>query len=46
MSLIAEIAVSGTLYSFDMLFSYTVPQNMRKVQCGCRVLVPFGKGDS
>lgn len=45
MSLIAEIAVSGTLYSFDMLFSYVVPPNMC-VRCGCRVLVPFGKGNS
>ncbi|MDE5771547.1 MAG: primosomal protein N' [Ruminococcus sp.] len=47
MSLIAEIAVSGTLYSFDMLFSYVIPQNMCSlVRCGCRVLVPFGKGNS
>ncbi|MDE6101906.1 MAG: primosomal protein N', partial [Ruminococcus sp.] len=47
MSLIAEIAVSGTHYSFDMLFSYAVPQNMSgTIQCGCRVLVPFGKGNT
>lgn len=47
MSLIAEIAVSGTLYSFDMLFSYAVPQNISgTVMCGCRVLIPFGKGNS
>ncbi len=47
MSLIAEIAVSGTHYSFDMLFSYAVPQSMSgTIQCGCRVLVPFGKGNT
>ncbi|MDE6664969.1 MAG: primosomal protein N' [Ruminococcus sp.] len=47
MSLIAEIAVSGTHYSFDMLFSYAVPQNMSgTIKCGCRVLVPFGKGNT
>ncbi len=47
MPVIAEIAVSGTLYSFDMLFSYVVPQNMSgSVKCGCRVLVPFGRGNS
>lgn len=47
MSLIAEIAVSGTLYSFDMLFSYVIPQNMCSlVRCGCRVLVSFGRGNS
>ncbi len=44
MPLIAEIAVSGTAYSFDMLFSYGVPEYMI-VQRGCRVLVPFGRGN-
>lgn len=44
MSLIAETAVSGTAYSFDMLFSYAVPESMN-VQEGCRVLVPFGRGN-
>lgn len=42
--MIAEIAVSGTAYSFDMLFSYRVPAEM-KLQRGCRVLVPFGRGN-
>lgn len=41
----AEIAVSETVYSFDMLFSYKVPDNM-SVSEGCRVLVPFGRGNS
>lgn len=45
MSLIAETAVSGTAYSFDMLFSYAVPDNFA-VKCGCRVLVPFGRGNT
>ena len=45
MSLIAETAVSGTAYSFDMLFSYTVPEHM-KLKRGCRVLVPFGRGNT
>lgn len=44
MSRIAEIAVSGTSYSFDMLFRYRVPENMI-VSEGCRVLVPFGRGN-
>lgn len=42
--MIAETAVSGTAYSFDMLFSYRVPLGMA-VGIGCRVLVPFGRGD-
>ena len=46
MPLIAETAVSGTAYSFDMLFSYAVPERLEAViACGCRVLVPFGRGN-
>ena len=46
MPLIAETAVSGTAYSFDMLFSYTVPERLAAdIACGCRVLVPFGRGN-
>jgi primosomal protein N' (replication factor Y) len=46
MSLIAETAVSGAAYSFDMLFSYAVPEDMRgNTACGCRVYVPFGRGN-
>lgn len=44
MPLIAETAVSGTAYSFDMLFSYSVPDGMI-LRRGCRVLVPFGRGN-
>ncbi len=47
MPLIAEIAVSNTAYSFDMLFSYLVPAELEKsVCCGCRAIVPFGRGNS
>ena len=46
MPLIAETAVSGTAYSFDMLFSYAVPDRLAAdIACGCRVLVPFGRGN-
>lgn len=46
MSLIAETAVSNTAYSFDMLFSYSVPENLRSsLRKGCRVMVPFGRGN-
>ncbi len=46
MSLIAETAVSNTAYSFDMLFSYAVPEEMsQSVKAGCRVMVPFGRGN-
>ncbi len=44
MTPVAEIAVSGTAYSYDMLFSYTVPECMQgKISCGCRVMVSFGR---
>lgn len=47
MPLIAEIAVSGTAYSFDMLFSYSVPDKLRgRIRCGCRTLVGFGRSNS
>lgn len=42
MPLIAEVAVSNTAYSFDMLFSYRLPEGA-SAKCGCRVLVPFGR---
>lgn len=46
MQTVAEIAVSGAAYSFDMLFSYTVPEAMREsISRGCRVYVPFGRGN-
>lgn len=46
MSLVAQIAVSGTAYSFDMLFSYAVPEQFAgRIACGCRVLVPFGRAN-
>jgi len=46
MSLIADAAVSGTAYSFDMLFSYAVPENMRdSLKPGCRIFVPFGRAN-
>lgn len=46
MNFIADTAVSGTSYSFDMLFSYAVPESMNStLKEGCRVVVPFGKGN-
>lgn len=46
MSLIAGIAVSGAVYSFDMLFSYAVPDKFAgNIARGCRVYVPFGRGN-
>lgn len=41
---IAEVAVSNTAYSFDMLFSYKIPEGM-DIKRGCRVLVGFGRSN-
>ena len=45
MSLIVKVAVEQTAYHFDKLYSYTVEASASPVRRGCRVLVPFGKGD-
>lgn len=41
--MLCEVAVEGTLPSFDRLFTYSIPENLT-VQPGCRVRVPFGNG--
>lgn len=44
--LVASVAVEKTLYSFDKLFDYAVPDFLaKKVAVGKRVLVPFGRGN-
>ena len=43
---IINVAVENTVYSFDKEFSYLVPENLaNKCKTGCRVLVPFGRGN-
>lgn len=41
---VAQIALQGATFAFDKLYSYAVPNNII-VTAGCRVLVPFGKGN-
>lgn len=44
--LVARVAVDRTLYNFDMLFDYIVPDYLRrKIAVGKRLLVPFGNGN-
>lgn len=43
---IVQVAVDQTAYHFDKPFDYIVPENLKDcVRPGCRVLVPFGRGD-
>lgn len=43
--LIAGIAVDNTVFNFDRIFSYKVPEKLKNIKTGERVLVPFGKGN-
>lgn len=44
--LVAAVAVEKTVYHFDKLFDYKVPERLEgKIKEGKRVLVPFGRGD-
>ena len=43
---IAKICVEHTTYAFDKAFDYLVPQELAAAALpGCRVLVPFGRGN-
>jgi len=42
----AAIAVENSTFSFDKAYDYLLKDNMQDVKPGCRVLVPFGKGNS
>lgn len=44
--LIAQIGVENCAYSFDMLYSFSVPPELAGAVCeGVRVMVPFGRGN-
>ena len=44
--LIAKVAIEKATVRFDKLFDYIVPDDMTdRIQPGCRVLVPFGRGN-
>ena len=42
---IAKIAVSAATFAFDRPFSYKLPPGLEGVQLGCRVIVPFSRGN-
>ena len=44
MPLIAKIAVSAATYAIDKPYDYLLPEELG-AQVGCRVLIPFGKGN-
>lgn len=42
---VAQVAVEQTTFCFDKLYSYDVGEFADELCCGCRVLVPFGRGN-
>ncbi len=42
---VVKVAVEQTAFHFDKLYSYRVTPELPTVVAGCRVLVPFGKGN-
>ncbi len=42
----AKVAIESAAYSFDMLYSYKIPEDMTdNLKPGMRVVVPFGRGN-
>ena len=42
----AKVAVESALFTFDKAFDYSIPEELEQsAQKGCRVTVPFGKGN-
>ena len=47
LGLVALIALDGANFAYDRLYTYAVPPELqKKALVGCRVLIPFGKGNS
>ncbi len=45
--LTAEVALEGAVFAFDKLYTYIIPPELhRKAAVGCRVVVPFGRGNA
>ena len=42
---IARVAVENAVYHFDKEFSYLIPHSVQRDLTGCRVIVPFGRGN-
>ncbi len=43
---ICAVAIAASTFSIDKLYDYTLPSALvQKANIGCRVLVPFGRGN-
>ena len=43
---VARVAVENAVYHFDKEFSYLIPPTVSRDLAGCRVVVPFGRGNA
>lgn len=44
--LVAEVVIDGATDSFDKCYTYAIPEALEsEVKSGCRVTIPFGKGN-
>lgn len=44
--MVCKVALSNASYSYDMQYSYSISKELEsQIKVGCRVLVPFGKGN-
>jgi primosomal protein N' (replication factor Y) len=47
MAAVAKIAVENSVYHFDKVFDYLIPDDLKEIaQTGCRVVVPFGQANA
>ncbi len=44
-AVVVSVAVDRTVFHYDKPFDYLLPEDMHSAQAGCRVMVPFGKGN-
>ena len=44
MATVAKVAVQAATYAIDKAYDYLVPETL-ETKVGCRVLVPFGRGN-
>ena len=44
--MVAQVALDGTSLHFDKPYSYRITPETQHVRVGCRVLVPFGRGNT
>lgn len=43
---VARVCVENAVYHFDKEFSYLIPPTVQRDLTGCRVVVPFGRGNA